>query len=260
MASISEPLSTRVAVVTGGASEIGQACALALAKAGAQIVLTDLNIDTATEQADKIAAEVGQPVPVIPADISDADQCIRMIQQAFDQFKRLDILINCAGMFEHGMALEINPDSWQQTFDINLHGTYYCSQAFARLAIRQNQPATIVNISSISSTHNIPGRAAYSASKAALNSLTRSLALEWAPYNIRVNAVAPSHVNVAKIRRAAQAGQLDLPAIQDRIPMARIAEPEEVAEVVLFLCSDQSRFVTGQIVFVDGGYTVNGGW
>jgi NAD(P)-dependent dehydrogenase (short-subunit alcohol dehydrogenase family) len=257
---MSQELSTKIALVTGGASKIGQACGLALAKAGAHIVLTDLDADTAQERAANISSEVGRPVPVIPADIRAPDQCVRLIQQAYDQFNRLDILVNGAGMFEHKMALEMNPDRWQQTFDVNLHGVYYCAQAFARLVIRQSQPATIVNISSISSTHNIPGRAAYSASKAALNSLTQALALEWARYNIRVNAVAPSHVNVAKIRRAAQDGQLDLPAIEARIPMARIAEPEEVAEVVLFLCSDQSRFVTGQIVFVDGGYTVNGGW
>jgi NAD(P)-dependent dehydrogenase (short-subunit alcohol dehydrogenase family) len=260
MTSMTEQLTDKVALVTGGASELGRACAVELLQAGSRVILTDINQPQADKNAAQLAPDSGQPIPVIAADLSQPQQVQRLIQEASGRYHRLDILVNCAGLFLHRPALEMSPAEWQQSFAVNVHGAYYCSQAFARQLIAHNRPGAIVNISSISATHSMPGRAAYSASKTALNTLTRSLALEWAPHNIRVNGVAPSHVNVAKIQEQIALGNLDSAAITARIPLGRMAEPEEIASVVVFLCSERASFVTGQTIFVDGGYTANGSW
>ncbi|MFN8455726.1 MAG: SDR family oxidoreductase [Anaerolineae bacterium] len=220
----------------------------------------DMDAQGAEKSAAEISAATGQPVLALPADLTIPEQCQRVMQQTQEQLGRLDILINCAGgILEKKPVLEQAAAAWQKTFEVNVYAAYYCAQAFAGQVIARQGKGAIVSISSIHSTHNAPGIAAYSVSKAALSQLTRALALEWAPYNIRVNAVAPSHVNTAKIRRRVEQGNLDLQAVIKRIPLGRIAEPEEVADAVLFLCSDRSRFITGQIIFVDGGYTINGG-
>jgi len=257
---MNEHLSGKVAIITGGMNGIGKVCAATLLCAGANVVIADLDTTLAETVITEISTDTEKQVQVVEVDVSSPDQCHRLVQQAAQHFGHLDILINCAGLYIQQSALEMDATRWQQVFDVNVHGAYYCAQAFARYAVKQKTDGVIINISSISSTQMMPERAAYSTSKAALNALTQALAFEWARYNIRVNAVAPSHVNTPGIRQVAKQGQLDLSAISSRIPIGRIAEPEEIADVVLFLCSKQSRFITGQVIFVDGGYSVNGSW
>jgi NAD(P)-dependent dehydrogenase (short-subunit alcohol dehydrogenase family) len=255
-----EHLSGKVAIITGGMNGIGKECAATLLHAGADVVIADLDTTLAETVITEISTGTERQVQVVKVDVSSPDQCHRLVQQASQLFGHLDILINCAGLFVQQPALEMEATRWRQVFDVNVHGAYYCAQAFARHIVKQKTDGAIINISSISSTQMMPERAAYSASKAALNALTQALAFEWAGYNIRVNAIAPSHVNTPGIRQVAQQGRLDLSAISSRIPMGRIAEPEEIADAVLFLCGKQSRFITGQIIAVDGGYSVNGSW
>jgi len=255
-----EYLSGKVAIVTGGMAGIGKVCAATLLRAGANVVIADLDTTLAETVISDISTGTQAQVQVVEVDISKPNQCNDLIQRASQHFGRLDILINCAALFIQQPALEMEVTRWQQTFDVNVHGAYYCAQSFAHQVIEQKTEGIIVNISSISATQMMPGRSAYSASKAALNAMTRALALEWAEYNIRVNGVAPSHVNTPRIRQVAEQGHLNLSAIASRIPMGRIAEPEEIADAVLFLCSEQSRFITGQTITVDGGYSVNGSW
>jgi NAD(P)-dependent dehydrogenase (short-subunit alcohol dehydrogenase family) len=253
-------LAGKVAIVTGGANGTGLACVATLAQAGAQMALADLDRQAAEKRAAELTAATGQKILAVEADVSDPEQCRRMVQQSYEAFGRVDILVNCAGIFTRQPALEMDVTGWKRIFEVNLHGAYYCSLAFARQVIEQKAGGAIVNISSTASTNNFPGQAAYSASKAALNNLTQALAVEWAQYGLRVNAVAPCHVNTERIRRVASQGQLDIPAMSRRIPMGRLAEPEEVADAVLFLCSDQARFITGQLLYVDGGFNVSRSW
>jgi NAD(P)-dependent dehydrogenase (short-subunit alcohol dehydrogenase family) len=255
-----EHLSGQVAIVTGGLRGIGRVCAQTLLAAGAKVVIADLDTSQAETTLAEISADSAGPVQAFQLDVSNPDHCRQLMQKTVQDFGRLDILINCAAVFIQQPALEMAAAQWQQLFAVNVHGAYFCAQAFARQLLQQQRGGAIVNISSISATHMMPGRAGYAASKAALNALTQALAFEWARHNIRVNAIAPSHVNTPRIRQVAQQGQLDLAAIAGRIPMGRIAEPEEIAEAVLFLCSRQARFITGQIIAVDGGYSVNGSW
>lgn len=245
-------LSGKVAIVTGGMNGIGKTCVTTLVQAGARVAIADLLVEDVIETNGQIVS--------IQTDVNNPEQCNRLVKQTIQHFNRLDILINCAGIFDEQPALDMEASRWRNVFDVNVHGVYLCSQAFARQLVSQQTPGVIVNISSIASTSNAEGVAAYCVSKAAVNHLTRALALEWAAHNIRVNAVAPSHVNTAGIREIAAQGHLDLDHIVKRMPLGRLAEPEEIADTVLFLCSDQSRFVTGQIIFVDGGYSVNTGW
>jgi NAD(P)-dependent dehydrogenase (short-subunit alcohol dehydrogenase family) len=270
---MNDQISGKVAIITGGMNGIGRACTTMLYKAGARVVIADLDISQAGRIINEISPEAHSRVMAIEADVSRPDECQQLIQKATQAFKKLDILVNCAALFMQRPVLEMSPDEWQRIFEVNVHGVFYLSQAFAHQINRQKRdvPATsavhlqeaagvIVNISSLAASHMMPGRTAYSASKAALNALTQALAFEWASDNIRVNAVAPSHVNTARIRQVAAQGKLDLEPIAARIPLGRLAEPEEIADAVLFLCGPSSRFVTGQILYVDGGYSVNGSW
>ncbi|MFV2039429.1 MAG: SDR family NAD(P)-dependent oxidoreductase [Acidimicrobiales bacterium] len=247
----------QVAIVTGAAQGIGRACALALAEAGVAIVVADLDLDTAAVVAGEIRESYDVEARPYQVDIAGPDQCRALVHEAGGHGRRLSVLVNCAAMYREAPALDQDPDEWAEVIDVGLNGAFYMSQAFAR-SIGRIHGGSIVNISSVTATHSMRHKAAYGAAKAALDSMTRSLALEWAPLNIRVNAVAPSHTATKTILRLARDGILPVDQIARRIPLGRLAEPAEVADTVIFLCSERARFITGQIIAVDGGYTANG--
>jgi len=253
-------LAGQVAIVTGAAQGIGATCALALAQAGATVVVADRDGEGAQQTAAAIAAATGAAVAAQSVDIADPIQCCALIDDAVERHGGVSILVNCAAVVAMKPALDLTVHDWQRIFRVGVFGAFACAQAFAQQVMVRNGRGAIVNISSITAQQSAHGRAAYAASKAALDSMTRSLALEWAEHDIRVNAVAPSHTATDRLKQAIQAGRLEYDAIVQRIPMGRFAAPEEIADAVVFLCSDRARFITGQVLAVDGGYTANGGW
>jgi NAD(P)-dependent dehydrogenase (short-subunit alcohol dehydrogenase family) len=255
-----ELLAGRTAIITGAAQGIGAACARSLALAGAAVIVADLNGDAAQQTAASIAAATGALAFAAAVDVADETRCRALIGDAAAQHGGVDILVNCAALVAMKPALELTRDDWQRIFSVGVFGAFACAHAFAQHVIARHGRGAIVNISSITAQQSAHGRAAYAASKAALDSMTRSLALEWAEHGIRVNAVAPSHTATDRLKQAIQEGRLEYDAIVQRIPMGRFAAPEEIADAVVFLCSEQARFITGQVLAVDGGYTANGGW
>jgi len=240
----------RVALVTGAAAGIGAATARRLAREGAGVALNDLRADGLEAVAADVRA-AGAKALVLPGDVTKKADCERMVAEVTRQLGRLDILINNAGINRDAMAAKMTEDQWDAVLAVNLKGTFLCAQA-ALPGMRERGWGRVVNTSSIGSLGNI-GQANYAASKAGVIGLTKTLALEYAKYGVTVNAVAPGPVMTAML-----AGVPD--HIKERIiaqvPVGRIASPDEIAGVHAFLVSDEAAFITGQVLFVDGGMSV----
>jgi len=243
-------LQNRVALVTGAAAGIGAATARRLAREGAAVALNDLRADGLEGVAADVRA-AGAKALVLPGDVTKKADCERMVGEVTRELGRLDILINNAGINRDAMAAKMTEDQWDAVLAVNLKGTFLCAQA-ALPGMRERGWGRVVNTSSIGSLGNI-GQANYAASKAGVIGLTKTLALEYAKYGVTVNAVAPGPVMTAML-----AGVPD--HIKERIiaqvPVGRIASPDEIAGVHAFLVSDEAAFITGQVLFVDGGMSV----
>jgi 3-oxoacyl-[acyl-carrier protein] reductase len=239
------------AFVTGGASGIGLAIAHRLFNEGWNVVVGDMNV----ELGGKL---VGTGIHFQPVDIRERDQVDEAIRWIEERVGTLRLLVNNAGIQRRGPTEDISAADWNAVIDVNLNGTFNCLQATAQSMLRQGS-GTIVNIASNAAERGVPGRAPYSASKAAIIALTRTAAVEWASRGIRVNAVAPGYVETAMVRAGIDAGDLDEAQIVSRIPMQRMATPDEIAGVVSFLASPEASYITGQTIFVDGGFLANYG-
>jgi NAD(P)-dependent dehydrogenase (short-subunit alcohol dehydrogenase family) len=242
----------RSVIVTGGASGMGAACARLLADAGASVVIVDLDGNGAV----KVAAGIG--ATVVSGDITDSAFCDGAVAAALERNGRLDALVNAAGTIVRADALGTDDEAWHRQFRVNVDGTFFMSRAAVR-AMQERGSGAIVNFGSIWGGTGGQGHAAYCAAKGAVHNLTRAMALDHARDGIRVNAVAPGEVDTPMLRaggRATPATDEELAAMAERtIPMARLAQPEEIARVVVFLASDDASYMTGAIVPVDAGYT-----
>jgi NAD(P)-dependent dehydrogenase (short-subunit alcohol dehydrogenase family) len=243
-------LQGKVALVTGAASGIGAATAKRFAREGALVVVNDAK----AEGVEAVAAELraaGAKAVVAVGDVSKKADCERMVGEAVRTFGRLDILINNAGINRDAMAAKMTEEQWDAVLAVNLKGTFLCAQA-ALPGMRERAWGRVVNTSSIGSLGNI-GQANYAASKAGVIGLTKTLALEYARHGVTVNAVAPGPVMTAML-----AGVPDpiKEKIIAQVPVGRIAAPDEIASVHVFLASDEAAFITGQVIFVDGGMSV----
>ena len=241
----------KVAVVTGGSSGMGAATARALASAGAQVNLIDIDKKGAEETAQKTGSEI------FIGDVSNSEFCDLTIDSIVQKQGQVDILVNAAGIILRADALETNDDNWKRIMAVNVDGVFFMCRSAIRHMVNKKS-GSIVNFGSIWGDVASSGVTAYCVTKGAVHQLTKALALEHAEDGIRVNAVAPGEVNTPMIK----AGR-DKPPTGDElqelanatIPIKRLAEPEEIAEVVLFLASEKSSYMTGAIVPVDAGYT-----
>ena len=240
----------QAALVTGGGSGIGEATAVLLAENGVKVMVGDWNEQTARATAAKIA-KAGCTAASVKMDTSKPEDAERAVVETVKQFGRIDILINNAGITRDASALKMEAHQWDQVIAVNLSGVFHCSQAAAK-RMREKNYGRIANASSIGAFGNF-GQANYSATKAGLMGLTRTLAIEWAKYGITVNAVAPGYIQTAMT--AAIPEEMRKAAAQ-RIPVGRIGEPMDIARMYLFLVSPESSFITGQTFIVDGGSTL----
>jgi len=241
------------ALVVGGHGGIGKAIALGLADAGADVAVASRNLEALKNVAKEIEAK-GCRSLAVSVDIVDEKQVNEMVAQVLHAFSRIDILVNAAGLAIRKPADSFPIDEWQKVMDINTRGTFLCCQAVGRVMLKQKS-GRIINLSSVRGRYGLPsGYAAYCPSKGAVDTLTRTLACEWAKSNVLVNAVAPTIVET-DLTKDALADPAYAKQMKDRIPMGRWALPEDIVGPVIFFASDASRFVTGQILYVDGGVT-----
>lgn len=243
-------LTEKVTIVFGGAGGIGADVAARLAAEGSRIVIADLNEEAARAHAGAIGAVA------VACDITSAEQCARAAQTAVDSFGRLDGAVNCAGISKPADSVSLAPADWARMVDIQLNGAFYSAQACAQRMWETG--GAIVFITSINAEAAFPRRAAYCASKAGVAMLTKVLAIEWAARRIRVNAVGPSHVATPMTQRNIAAGNISESEICARVPLGRLAQPADVADAVSFLLGDKSAFITGQSLYVDGGWLAYG--
>ena len=246
-------LAGKVSVVTGAARGIGRALSQALAEAGSDVVLLVRDRRVVTGAVEELQA-LGVTAMAVTADVTDAAEVQQVVTEIVDRLGRVDILVNNAGTCIHRSALDVTAAEWRSVMNVNVDGVWNCSQAFGRRMVEQRS-GVIVNIGSISAqiVNRPQWQPGYNASKAAVHQLTKSLAAEWAPYGVRVNALAPGYIKT-------EMAPVDEPQFRQHwiedAPMRRYAMPAELGPSVVFLASDASSFMTGSVLVVDGGYTL----
>ncbi len=253
--SVSFRLDGKEAIVTGGAKGIGREIALSLANAGAEVAIWDVNLGGAEETAQKIMNDTDKEAIAMKVDVTSALQVDKMTKKVIEKFGRIDILVNNAGTNKRIPAENLSEEIWHQIINTNLTSVFLCSQAIGRHMIRQKK-GNIINISSICSqvVNKSIAQSAYHASKAGVSMLTKALAMEWVEYNIRVNAICPGWTKTPLVTKYLE-NEDNRELVLSFVPMGRIQEPKELTGTVVFLASDASSFITGQEIFVDGGYT-----
>lgn len=238
----------KAAVVTGAAQGIGRAIALALAKEGADIVVSDINLEKAKETARELET-LGRKTLAIQTNVAKGEDVENLAKTAIDTFGKVDILVNNAGITRDNLLMRMKDEEWEQVIEVNLKGTFYCTRAFLRPMLKQ-KGGRIVNITSIVGVMGNAGQANYSASKAGVIGFTKTMAREVASRNITVNAVAPGFIDTDMTRALSEEVRKNL---QNQIPLGRLGTPEDIAEAVSFLVSDAASYITGQILHVNGG-------
>ncbi|MGD0911423.1 MAG: glucose 1-dehydrogenase [Terracidiphilus sp.] len=248
-------LEGKTAVITGGTSGIGRALSLGLAEAGADVIATARREQNVSETANEIEA-LGRKTLRVTSDVCDRGSLERLLTATLDKFGKIDILVNCAGIIKRTPTIDISEEDWNNIINTNLTGTLRACQVFGRPMIERGY-GRIINIASLNSFVALNEVAAYAASKAAVASLTRSLAVEWSKKGVTVNAVAPGVFRTdlnAKLLDSSPRGQ----ELLMRTPMGRFGKTEELIGATVYLASDSASFVTGQVLVVDGGFLASG--
>jgi len=242
-------LKGKVAIVTGSSRGIGKGIAIELAKAGACVVINYKTNDEAAEKTLKEIRDIGAYAIKIKGDVSDYEFSKELIKNTVEKLGKIDILVNNAGISKVGLFMDASPEEWEQIIDVNLKGTINCSHSVVKEMVKQKS-GIIINISSMWGNVGASCEVIYSASKGAINSLTKALAKELAPSNIRVNAIAPGVIDTEM--NSWLSGE-ERKALIDEIPMMKIGEVKDVGMLVTFLASENSKYITGQVITIDGG-------
>lgn len=242
-------LKGRIAVVTGASRGIGKEIALELARCGATVVV---NYAGNKEKAQTVVAEIkelGQEAIAVQCDVSNSDRVIEMFKNVIEQFGKIDILVNNAGVTSDNLLMRMKEDEWDRVIDTNLKGVFLCTKAVTRTMMKQRN-GRIINVASVVGVIGNAGQANYVAAKAGVIGLTKTTARELAPRNITVNAVAPGFITTDMTE---QLSQEMVSSLLGQIPLSRLGEPKDIAKVVAFLASDDSAYMTGQTLCIDGG-------
>jgi len=244
-------LKNKVAIITGSRRGIGKAIALTLARAGANVVVSDINLDDCNKVVEEIKA-IGGNALAVKADVSNPEDVSQMINLTTEKFGKVDILVNNAGIYMQKSLKEITEKDFDKILDINLKGVFLCSKAVVPEMIKQGK-GKIVNITSIAGQVGFANSSAYCASKGAIINITRELSLELGQYKINVNAIGPGVIETAMTKDLLK-DKSTKEAILANIPLNRMGKPEDIANAALFLASDNSEYITGITLFVDGGW------
>jgi NAD(P)-dependent dehydrogenase (short-subunit alcohol dehydrogenase family) len=247
-------LSGRIAVITGGSRGIGFAIAKGFAAAGAMVMVSSSVAKHCADAAATLRAE-GWEADAIPVDVRKRDSVEAMVADVLERFGKIDVLVNAAAVIIRAPIVDATDEQWDAMMDTNLRGTFYCCQIVGREMLKRGQ-GKIINISSNVSGSLQPLRGIYATTKAGLNHLTKVMALEWAPYNVHVNAIAPASTITDLNRKYFEDHPADREERRRTIPLGRLGVPEDYIGAALFLASEASDFVTGQVLFVDGGSNI----
>ncbi len=247
-------LSGKVAIITGAGRGMGCHIALALAKYGSDLVICSRT----TSELEKTKEEIerfGRKVLIHRMDVTKISEIHFMVKESLRTFGHIDILVNNAGVNIPQSAVDVTEETWDQIIDTNLKGLFFCAQAVGKVMIRQKK-GKIINISSQSGSVGIPQRAAYCSSKGGVNLLTKVLAIEWAKYNIHVNAIAPTYIETPMTKPMLEKDEFRNYVLEN-IPLGRVGKPEDVIGAVIYLASEASSMVTGHVLLIDGGWTAH---
>lgn len=242
-------LKDKVAIITGGAQGIGKAIALTFASEGAKVVVCDIDETLAKETASTVTSTTNSETLSFKSDVRNLEEIEKIVLKTVEKFGKIDILVNNAGITKDNLIIRMTEEEWQDVIDINLKGVFNCSKAVSKFMIKQHS-GRIINIASVVGLMGNPGQVNYSASKAGVIAITKTLAKELATKNILVNAIAPGFIKTRMTEKLTEEQKEKLIAF---IPIRRLGEPEDIAKVALFLASDDSSYITGQVIVVDGG-------
>lgn len=246
-------LRDKVALVTGAGRGLGKSMALALSESGAHVAVVSRTRSDIEATAREVQENGVQSIP-IAADVTRQEDVEKIVEKVLDEWKTIDILVNNVGTYMFGHCLESSLDDWHKMLDINLTSTYLCSKAVGKHMAKRQQ-GKIINISSALGVFGAGGSAAYCASKGGVIQLTRALAIEWAKYHVTVNAIAPYSMETEMTKTMLEDEKVKN-AIISKIPLKRIGRPSDLSGTVVFLAAKASDYITGQVIFVDGGFSV----
>lgn len=241
-------LKDKVAIITGGGNGIGKETVLTFSKEGATVIIADYNEQAGNETLEQLKSNGGKGM-FIKVDVSDYDSVKKMVEEVIEQFKRIDILINNAGITQDALLKKMTPEAWQKVVDINLTGVFNCTQVVIDKMLEQGQ-GKIINTSSVSGVYGNVGQTNYAAAKAGVVGMTKSWAKELGPKGINVNAVAPGFIETSLIQTIPEH---IIERIKQQIPLKRLGKPQDIARAYLYLASEDGDYINGTVLHVDGG-------
>lgn len=246
-------LSGRVAIITGGAGGLGRTTALALAEYGANVAVVSRNIENLQKVADEIRA-IGREGLAVKADVTKEEDVQQMVKKVMNEWGKIDILVTYAGINILKPAEEYPLEDWKRILDVNVTGMFLCDREVGKVMIQQRR-GKIINVSSVRGAYGLPRNyLGYCTTKGAVNMITRQLACEWAKFNVLVNAIAPTIIETPLTKHIFSDPEF-AKSLKARIPLGRWGQPEDLVGCIIFLASDASNFITGQIIYIDGGVT-----